>query len=261
MMRGGNKYKKSFDDKYKKRNKKRQCYECGEVGHYIAECPNKKDEGKKEWRKDKYKKNEKYKGYKKKRYQGHAHVGEEWDSEDESSSSEEEGVANIAIQIASPAPCLFTNLTDDEDDYAPTCLMAKGKKVSTETPPSSEDDEPSTKEIMIKEFGINGYHVVRKLMKKLEKREVSLEMQEDLLVLEKERNLALETSLAKANERVEKLAKELSLANDSIEEKNIEIAKANSSIDSLKVANVSLQENISCLEVRNKDLEVQLSTL
>src|SRR5436190_16614603 len=92
MMRGGNKYKKSFDDKYKKRNKKRQYYECGEVGYYIAECPNKKDEGKKEWRKDKYKKNEKYKGYKKKRYQG-PHVGEEWDSEDESSSSEEEGVA------------------------------------------------------------------------------------------------------------------------------------------------------------------------
>ena len=48
-------------------------------------------------------------------------------------------------------------------------------------------------------------------------------MQEDLVVLGKERNLALETSLAKANERVKKLAKELSLANDSKEEKNIEI--------------------------------------
>src|SRR6266540_1881502 len=59
MMRGCNKYKKIFDDKYKKRNKKRQCYECGEVGHYIADCPNKKDEGKKEWRKEKYKKDDK----------------------------------------------------------------------------------------------------------------------------------------------------------------------------------------------------------
>ena len=54
IMRGGNKYKKSYDNKYKKRNKKRQCYECGEVGHYIADCPNKKNEGKKEWKKDKY---------------------------------------------------------------------------------------------------------------------------------------------------------------------------------------------------------------
>src|SRR5438132_2280478 len=114
---------------------------------------------------------------------------------------------------------------------------------------------------MIKEFGLNGYKVIKKLMEKLEKREMSLEKQEDLLVLEEERNLALETSLAKANERVEELAKELSLANDSIEEKNIEISKANSSIDSLKVANVSLQENLSCLEVRYKNLEVRFNIL
>src|SRR5207253_1927739 len=92
-----------------------------------------------------------------------------------------------------------------------------------QTPLSSDDD----KDIMIKEFGMKGYKVIKKLMEKLEKREISLEMQEDLLVLEKERNLALETSLAKANEKVEELAKELSLANDSIEEKMIDIAKAN----------------------------------
>src|SRR5438105_10845070 len=48
IMKGGNKYKKNLDDKYKKR----QCYECGEVSHYIADWPNKKNEGKKEWKKD-----------------------------------------------------------------------------------------------------------------------------------------------------------------------------------------------------------------
>src|SRR5438128_9597836 len=128
------------------------------------------------------------------------------------SCSDEEGVANIAIQTASPTPCLFTNLTDDETDHVPTCLMAKGKKVTTETSLSSDDD----KDILIKEFGMKGYKVIKKLMEKLEKREISLEMQEDLLVLEKERNLELETSLAKANEKVEELAKQLSLANHSI---------------------------------------------
>src|SRR6266540_6657599 len=46
IMKGGNKYKKNYGDKYKKRNKKRQCYECGEIGHYIADCPTKKNEGK-----------------------------------------------------------------------------------------------------------------------------------------------------------------------------------------------------------------------
>src|SRR5438132_1704368 len=30
IMKGGNKYKKRYDDKYEKRNKKRQCYEYGE---------------------------------------------------------------------------------------------------------------------------------------------------------------------------------------------------------------------------------------
>src|SRR5436190_10765358 len=120
IMKGGNKYKKNYGDKYKKRNKKRQCYECGEIGHYIADCPTKKNKGKKEWRKDKYKKDDKSKGYKKKKYQDHAHVGEEWDLEDGSSSSEEEGVASIAIQTASSVSCLFTNLTNDESDHIPT---------------------------------------------------------------------------------------------------------------------------------------------
>src|SRR5207253_6111754 len=71
IMKGGNKYKKNYGNKYKKRNKKRQCYECGEIDHYIADCPTKKNEGKKEWR------NDKSKGYKKKKYQGYANVGEE----------------------------------------------------------------------------------------------------------------------------------------------------------------------------------------
>src|SRR5438105_3441769 len=44
--------------------KKGPYYECGEFGHFIAECPKKKNKGKKEWRKDKYKKEDKNKGYK-----------------------------------------------------------------------------------------------------------------------------------------------------------------------------------------------------
>ena len=79
--------------------------------------------------------------------------------------------------------------------------------------------------------------------------------------MRRKENLALETSLAKANEKVDELAKELSLANDSVEEKMIDVAKANSSIDSLKDANVTLQENLSCLEGRYKDLEVQFASL
>ena len=37
-------YKKSYGDD-KKRSKKRPYYECGELGHFIADCPIKTQEG------------------------------------------------------------------------------------------------------------------------------------------------------------------------------------------------------------------------
>jgi hypothetical protein len=87
------------NDKYQIKGKKRACYECGQIGHFIADCPNKKEqEAKEEYKKDKFKKGGKNKGYFKKKKYGQAHIGEEWNSDEESSSSkEEEEVANIAI--------------------------------------------------------------------------------------------------------------------------------------------------------------------
>ena len=52
-------------------------------------------------------------------------------------------------------------------------------------------------------------------MEKLEKNKEILREQEELLILKKERNLALEESLAKEKDKVEKLAMDLSLAKDS----------------------------------------------
>jgi hypothetical protein len=117
------------NDKFQRKRKKRACYECGQTDHFIADCPNKKEqEAKKEYKKDKFKKGSKTKGYFKKKKYGQAHIGEEWNSDEESSSSEEEEVvANVAIQCTSSSQ-LFTNLQDDS--YTPTCLMAKGDKVT-----------------------------------------------------------------------------------------------------------------------------------
>jgi hypothetical protein len=97
-------YKKGGDDK--KKPSQRRCYECKEVCHYIADCPQLKNKENKEKR---YKK--KSKDYKKK-YQDHAHVGQEWESSHED--FDQEGIATIAIPKTSRK--FFNNISEDEDD-------------------------------------------------------------------------------------------------------------------------------------------------
>jgi hypothetical protein len=53
---------------------------------------------------------------------------------------------------------------------------------------------------MISEFSLNGYNIITKLMEKLEKIKVTLDAQEDLLILEKERNLKLQGLVTRNDE-------------------------------------------------------------
>jgi hypothetical protein len=92
-------FKGDKKDKLRTRTKK-ACYNCGKYGHYIAnsphECRDEEDDKKKKkemsYKKDKY--------YKKKTY-GEAHIGTEWDSDDESSDSDSDGLATMAIKGSS----------------------------------------------------------------------------------------------------------------------------------------------------------------
>jgi hypothetical protein len=245
------------------RSHHKRCYECKEVGHYIADCPQLKNKEKEEkWYK------EKSKDYKNK-YQGHALVSQEWESSHED--SDHEGMATLAIPKSSWK--LFNNISDDEDD-APFYLMARGTNVqessissshlsttSSSTQNDFDDEEEQHRVYMIKEFGKIGFKEIKKLMEKLEKKEECLDRQEDLLILEKERNLTLDKALAEEKIMVEKLAIDLSLANDSNErmsKKNILIRE---SLASLKSTHSELQESFSCLTVKYNELEVNYNFL
>jgi hypothetical protein len=136
-------------DKIKtKRTSKRPCFGCGKEGHFIAECPNIRVRRRDTNKTDKNKKKE----------VGEAHMGEEWDSNDDSSDSDiEGGLATISIGEPINKSSLFEYLTDDEDDFTHTCLMARGSKVDTPTPLLDDDSESDFDfEKMITSFGKKG---------------------------------------------------------------------------------------------------------
>jgi hypothetical protein len=175
-------------DKIKtKRTFKRPCFGCGKEGHFIAECRNIRVR-RRDTNKD---------GKNKKKEVGEAHLGEEWDSNDDSSVSDDEvGLATISIGEPINKSSLFEDLTDDEDDFTHTCLMARGSKVDTPTPPLDDDSENDLDfEKMITSFGKKTTKKIMLLMKEIENRDGTLEVQEELFRLEWEKPLPLKMPL------------------------------------------------------------------
>jgi hypothetical protein len=138
-------------DKKFKSTTKRTCYNCGKHGHFIANCPFERrddDDDKKKYKP--YKKDKDYKRsdkpYKKKSY-GEAHIGEEWESDDESFNSDSDGVATVAIKgKSSSSKFLFPKLNQGKH----TCLMTKENKhkvkikgISSLKYASSDDNDDS----------------------------------------------------------------------------------------------------------------------
>jgi hypothetical protein len=123
---------KDKDEIKKKRTSKRPCFGCGKEGHFIAEYPNIKVRRRDTNKNDKNTK----------KVVGEVHLGEEWDSNDDSSNSDDEvGLATISIGEPINKSSLFEDFTDDEDHFTHTCLMARGSKVDTPTPPLDDDSE------------------------------------------------------------------------------------------------------------------------
>jgi hypothetical protein len=176
-----------------KKKSQRKCYECGEYGYFIAECPKHKNKNEEE---KKYK--ERSKEYKNK-YQGCAHVGQQWDSSDEDEEPKKKGMATVAMAQGSSSPRLFNNLSDDED-HSHFCLMARGSKVqestvssspiSSSSIPSSDieniDEEKEMENNMIKKFGKKGHKEIKRLLDKLEKKKDILHEKDDLSLKRKQ---------------------------------------------------------------------------
>jgi hypothetical protein len=166
-------------------------------------------------------------------------------------------VANVVIQSTSSSQ-LFTNLHDDS--YTPTCLMAKGDKVHLFNDEFINDDEEqlAMKNKMIKNFGLNGYNVITKLMEKLDKRKATLDAQEDLLILENERNLELQELLLNKDEMLEALTKEVSLVKITIEDKEKKMSNMKTYIANLANEKDTFESSMLSLTVQNQELQVQL---
>jgi hypothetical protein len=117
--------------------------------------------------------------------------------------------------LSSHQPSLFEDLTDDEDQCQIMCLMAKNSKVISPNSSDNEIDEEDEIASLIKQYGKSAATRIMKLIMKLDDLDETLESQQELFRLEREKFKTLEKHLT--NERKENKRLEESLkAKDSI---------------------------------------------
>jgi hypothetical protein len=210
--------KKKFSKGDKKFNTKsttkRICYNCDKHDHFITNCIFKRRDDDDDKKKSKfYKKHKGYKKsdkpYKKKSY-GEAHIGQEWESNDESSNSDSDGVAIVTIKgTSSSSKSLFLKLSQGKH----TCLMTKESKRQIKTKVSSpskyvsSDDDDASDDDAPLPHGMNEKAAIKRLGKKLVVRDQLLEVQEDLLEQERKTSCELKRLLKFEKEKNEELAK------------------------------------------------------
>jgi hypothetical protein len=183
-------------------------------------------------------------------------LGEEWDSNDDSTDFDDEvGLATISIGEPINKSSLFEDLTDDEDDFTHACLMARGSKVDIPTPPLDDDSENDLDyKKMIISYGKKATKKIMFLMKEIENRDGTLEVQEELFRLEWEKTIALENALVIEN-------KSFKVQEDLLKEKEIEILslKKSQAKDELVVDELTRESFLSkdaCKKLEGKKLEL-----
>jgi hypothetical protein len=193
--------KSNFRNSGKNKNESRRrsskpCFGCKKIGYFIADYPEEKKKNKNAKESSSKRDKPRYK-----KHVGEAHIGQEWDSNEESN-SENEDIATMAFKtISSHQPSLFEDLTDDEDQDPIMCFMAKNSKVISSNSSDDEIDEEDEIASLIKQYGKSAATRIMKLIMKLDDLDETLESQEELFRLEREKYETLEKHLA--NERKE----------------------------------------------------------
>ncbi|KAG2645150.1 hypothetical protein PVAP13_2KG212110 [Panicum virgatum] len=182
----------------------------------------------------------------------------------------------MAFKASSPhPPSLFEDLTDDEDEAPIMCLMAKNSKVTS--PISSDDEMDNEVEVakLVKKYGKGAATKMMKLVMKLDEADETLETQEELLRLEREKFKALEKDLAYEREENKmlvnsikvkdgtllELKESLSSEKEQVNDLTRKFSFVNDTNTFLRKDNDKLQESITSLQANHTALEVQFNTL
>jgi hypothetical protein len=253
-----------------RRRSSKPCFGCKKIGHFIADCPEEKKKNKNAKESSSKRDKPRYK-----KHVGEAHLGQEWDSNEESN-SDNEYIATMAFKtLSSHQPSLFEDLTDDEDQDPIMCLMAKNSKVIS--PNSSDDEIDDDDEVasLIKQYGKSAATRIMKLIIKLDDLDETLESQEELFSLEREKPETLEKHLTNERKENKRLGESLKAKDNMLLEVEESFASEKRKVDdltkelllvedthaSLKRDNDKLQESLTSLQVMNTALEVKVSTL
>jgi hypothetical protein len=248
-------FKGDKKDKFRSKTK-RACYNYGKYGHNILNCPHKCREEEDDKKKKKERSYKKDKHYRKKTY-GEAHIGKEWDSDDEISDSDSDGMATIAIKgsSSSSSKSLFPILNKGKH----TCLMAKEskRKVKSKSSPSkyvssddeldSTDEEDEDEETLLNVKWKNPKQRIKGLLKEVGICDELIDQQAKLPVQEKESNQELKKLLKLEKEKNEKVGQEP--------------AQSKKTISSLKIPSGALQDLYDGLQKTHKGHEVQFDAL
>jgi hypothetical protein len=246
------------------------CFGCKKIGHFIADCPEEKKKNKSTKEGSSKKDKPRYK-----KHAREAHLDQEWDSNEESNSDNED-VATMAFKtLSSHQPSLFKDLTDDEDQDPIMCLMAKKSKVIS--PNSSDDEIDDDDEIasLVKQYGKSGATRIMKLIMKLDDLDETLESQEELFRLEREKSETLEKHLTNERKENKRLGESLKAKDNMLFEVKESFTSEKRKVDdltkelllvedthaNLKRDNDKLQESLTNLQAINTALEVKVNTL